>query len=95
MGLNKEFDRMQFEESFLDYCDKYENGELTALDVATKFRKENDEQVIAPENYVEDRDYEYEKNSKEAFEQKIKYFDIKKWEIIFQKKLNSQYQKSL
>ena len=42
MGLNKEFDRMQFEESFLDYCDKYENGELTALDVATKFRKEND-----------------------------------------------------
>jgi hypothetical protein len=42
MGQSKELDRMYWEESFLDYCDKYENGNLTALDVATKFRQEND-----------------------------------------------------
>lgn len=42
MGINKEFDRMYFEESFLNFCDEYESGNLSALEVATKFRQEND-----------------------------------------------------
>ena len=42
MGISKEFDRMYFEESFLNFCDEYESGNLTALDVATKFKQEND-----------------------------------------------------
>ena len=42
MGLSKEFDRMYWEEKFLKYADDYECGNISALEVATEFRKDND-----------------------------------------------------
>ena len=42
MGLSKELDRMYWEEKFLKYADDYECGNISALEVATEFRKDND-----------------------------------------------------
>ena len=39
MGANSEF-FIQLQEQFLNDCDKYENGDISALDVAVKFKDE-------------------------------------------------------
>ena len=42
MGINKELDRMYWEERFLNLADDYDCGNISALEVAIEFRKDNE-----------------------------------------------------
>lgn len=42
MGINKELDRMYWEERFLNLADDYDCGNTSALEVAIEFRKDNE-----------------------------------------------------
>ena len=39
MGANSEY-FIQLQEQFLNDCDRYDNGNISALDVAVKFKEE-------------------------------------------------------
>ena len=42
MGINKELDRMFWEEKFLKLADDYDCGKISVIKVATEFKKDND-----------------------------------------------------
>lgn len=76
MGLSKQL-FMQMQEEFLNTCDEFENGNISALDCAVMFKKDNDyfEQLINErKSFLDENKHEIESESSQYGKEGYKGF---------------------